>query len=49
MSIWLWSNHFNYIWANEKSFIQIWVKLKTFTYIVDIWVKSISQIKFGNL
>jgi len=25
------------------------VKLKTFTQIGNIWVKSISQIKFGNL
>ena len=30
-SIWVPSNCFKYIWANAKSFIQIQVKLKTFT------------------
>jgi len=36
------SNNCNYIWANEKSFILIWMKLKTFTKIGNIWVKSIN-------
>jgi len=45
----VWSNSFNYIWANEKGLIHIWAKLKTFTSVRNIWTKSISQIKFGSL